>query len=102
MTKKKISIYSWLTGIIGVILMLLPTLALAGGEAATEIVVVADTRRLTGLNLYFANLYNESPLIFAIWSVGLTAAMGCILGFLMDFLMARTGLDLKSRKIIEH
>jgi hypothetical protein len=27
---------------------------------------------------------------------------GGILGFLMDFIMERSGLDLKSRKILEH
>jgi hypothetical protein len=27
---------------------------------------------------------------------------GAILGFLMDFIMERSGLDLKSRKILEH
>jgi hypothetical protein len=32
----------------------------------------------------------------------ITAVWGAILGFSMDFLMERSGLDLKSRKIIEH
>jgi hypothetical protein len=34
--------------------------------------------------------------------VVLTAVYGCFLGVLMDFLLSRTGLDLKSRKIVEH
>lgn len=74
----------------------------AAGEKATNLVVVADTRRLTGIMKYFANLYNTNTLLFAVWAVVLTALWGAILGFLMDFLMARTGLDLKSRKIVEH
>jgi hypothetical protein len=41
-------------------------------------------------------------LLFAVWAVVLTAAWGAILGVLMDFIMSRTGLDLKSRKIVEH
>ena len=79
-----------------------PALALAAGEKADNIVVVADTRRVSGFMKYLSNLYNTDIWMFAIWAVVLTAALGCILGFLMDFIMERTGLDLKSRKIIEH
>ncbi|TVM14586.1 hypothetical protein DPQ33_17105 [Oceanidesulfovibrio indonesiensis] len=86
-----------------VIQALLPGLLMAAGGPATDLVVVADTRRLdSGILLYFADLYNTNPTLMAIWAVVLTAAYGCFLGFLMDFLMARTGLDLKSRKIVEH
>jgi len=82
--------------------VLAPDWVLAAGEKATNLVVVADTRRLSGIMKYFANLYNTNTLLFAIWAVVLTALWGGILGFLMDFIMARTGLDLKSRKIVEH
>ena len=51
---------------------------------------------------YFANLYNTNTVLFAVWATALTAAYGCFLGLIMDFFMERTGLDLKSRKIIEH
>ncbi len=71
--------------------------------ADTPIVVVADTRRAAGgIEQYFSNLYNTNILLFAVWAVVLTAAWGCILGVLMDVIMSRTGLDLKSRKIVEH
>ena len=79
-----------------------PSYALAGGEKANHLVVVADTRRVTGFLKYLSNLYNTDIWMFAIWAVVLTAVMGCALGFIMDFIMERTGLDLKSRKIIEH
>ncbi len=82
--------------------LLLPGWVLASGEKSGNLVVVADTRRVTGLMHYFADLYNTNLVLFAVWTVVLTAAMGCTLGFLMDFIMSRTGLDLKSRKIIEH
>jgi len=82
--------------------MMLPATAWAAGEKATNIVVVADTRRVTGILKYFSNLYNTDVVMSAVWSVVLTVAIGCLLGFLMDFIMERTGLDLKSRKIIEH
>ena len=95
------SIHRW-TGIGSALWLLLPSLVLASGDKATNIVVVADTRRVTGVMHYFANLYNTDIVMFAVWTVVLTVAMGCTLGFLMDFIMSRTGLDLKSRKIIEH
>lgn len=82
---------------------MIPSSLWAGGEAATDIVVVADTRMLDGgINHYFANLYNTDMLLFAIWAVVLTAGYGCFLGLVMDKLMSKTGLDLRSRKIIEH
>ena len=84
-------------------LLLLPGMALASGEAAPPLVVVADTRVLdSGIMLYFANLYNTDTVLFAVWAAALTACYGAILGFIMDKLMGLTGLDLKSRKIVEH
>ncbi|MFK4764336.1 DVU0150 family protein [Desulfobaculum sp. SPO524] len=77
--------------------------AIAGGGAANDLVVVADTRVISSDILrYFADLYNTNILLFAIWAVVLTAAMGCILGFIMDRVMQHTGIDLSSRKIVEH
>jgi hypothetical protein len=91
-----------LIGVLTSILVWIPAVVWAGGPKAAELVVVADTRRLTGVQHYFANLYNENILLFAIWAVILTAALGSGLGFLMDVIMEHTGLDLKSRKIVEH
>ncbi|MEG6549903.1 DVU0150 family protein [Desulfocurvibacter africanus] len=85
-------------------MLLLPALAhAAGGGGASELVVVADTRVLTvGYMRYFADLYNNNVVLFAVWATVLTAIYGAFLGFLMDFFMSRTGLDLSKRKIIEH
>jgi phage shock protein PspC (stress-responsive transcriptional regulator) len=80
----------------------IPSLAWASGEAASNLVVVADTRRVSGILKYIANVYNTDPWLFAVWAVVITAVWGAILGFLMDFIMERSGLDLKSRKILEH
>ncbi len=55
---------------------LAPDWVLAAGEKATNLVVVADTRRLSGIMKYFANLYNTNTLLFAIWAVVLTALWG--------------------------
>ena len=75
----------------------------AGGGEVNEIIVVADTRVVkSGVLKYFADTYNSNIVVFATWSVVLTAVYGVILGVVMDLIMSRTGLDLKSRKIVEH
>jgi phage shock protein PspC (stress-responsive transcriptional regulator) len=84
------------------IYLCIPNLARASGEAATNLVVVADTRRVSGVLKYIADTYNTDPWLFAVWAVVITAVWGGILGFVMDFIMERSGLDLKSRKILEH
>ncbi len=64
--------------IAGVILgFILPGVALAGGDKASELIVVADTRVLTEGGYYTQFMHYMA-------------------------IMARTGLDLKSRKILEH
>jgi len=97
----KRSLYRLMTTVLSCVL-LWPSFALAAGDKASNIVVVADTRRVTGFLKYLSNLYNTDIWMFAIWAVILTVVLGCALGFLMDFIMERTGLDLRSRKIIEH
>lgn len=84
--------------------LLIPSAALAAGGGKVEmLVVVADTRMVhSPITLWFLNVYNTSPTLFGILCVVLTAAFGCTLGFAADFLMARSGLDLTSRKLIEH
>lgn len=87
-----------------ILIILGPGLAwAAGGGEVSEIVVVADTRVVkNGVLKYFADTYNSNLVVFAIWCVVLTAVYGAILGVVMDLIMSRTGLDLKSRKIVEH
>ncbi len=72
---------------------LLPGLAHAA-EGGGDLVVVADTRVLSGFSLYLASIYNEDPWMFAIWAVVFTALLGGSLGVLMDVIMSRVGLDL--------
>jgi hypothetical protein len=85
------------------ILLLAPGLLWAAGGGASELVVVADTRVVSNSFLrYVADLYNTNVTLFATWAVVLTAMTGAVLGSLMDFIMKRTGIDLSSRKIVEH
>ncbi|WP_027176826.1 DVU0150 family protein [Desulfovibrio aminophilus] len=85
------------------LLAVLPQLVWAAGGGASELVVVADTRVVKNVVLhYFADLYNMNMLLNAIWAVVLTAGYGGFLGFLMDFIISRCGLDLTKRSIVEH
>ena len=94
----------WGLTICQAILALLPGAAwAAGGGDVAEIVVVADIRKLTGLNRYFADLYNTDLLMFAVWATFLTSALGAVLGLVMDFVMSRIGIDLsKGAGHVEH
>lgn len=97
------SIITKLLALVTMAYLLVPeVLWAAGGGGDAPIVVVADTRVVHGVLHYFSNLYNTNLLLFAIWAVVLTAAYGGFLGLIMDKLMGLTGLDLKSRKIVEH
>jgi len=90
-------------GLITALLSLLPAWAWAAGGKATDLVVVADTRALHGLNLYLATLYNQNMWLFATWAVVLTTVLGVLLGVIMDLIMSRIGLDLgKSAGHVEH
>lgn len=82
--------------------ILMPGIALAGGEKAAPIVIVADTRHLDGMLLWWANLYNESHLYFTIVTVLLIPSIGVIFGVIADFVMKHIGIDLKSRELAEH
>ncbi|MBM3746730.1 MAG: hypothetical protein FJW34_13120 [Acidobacteria bacterium] len=82
--------------------LLTVTPALAAGEKADAIVIVADSRRFTGWRAWWTNLYNESHLYFAIATVILIPLVGALLGVLADLVMARIGINLRSRELAEH
>ena len=82
-------------------LMAQPAFA-AGGGGAAPIVIVADSRKLTGIMAWWANLYNESHVYFTILTVILIPVIGTIFGLLADFVMHHIGIDLKSRELAEH
>ena len=71
-------------------------------ESATAMVIVADSRKLTGIRAWWANIYNESLLSFALLTILLIPLAGIILGTLADQLMSLIGIDLKSRVLREH
>jgi hypothetical protein len=83
-------------------ILLLPEIALAAGPKAAPLVVVADTRKFSGWEAWWTNLYNESHLYFALLTVIIIPVVGLIFGLLADVIMGHIGLDLKHRDLAEH
>jgi len=92
------SIMAWM----GMLTLLLPELVLAAAEKVAPMVIVADTRKLTGWEAWWANLYNESHVYFTIVTVISIPVIGLIFGILADLVMKRIGIDLSSRELAEH
>jgi hypothetical protein len=76
--------------------------ALAAGGGGAPIVMVADSRKLTGIMAWWANLYNESHFYFTLLTIILIPLIGVIFGVLADIIMHFVGIDLKSRDLAEH
>lgn len=92
------SIMAWL----GVLTLLLPEWVLAAAEKVSPMVIVADTRKLTGWEAWWANLYNESHVYFTIVTVISIPVIGLLFGILADLVMKNIGIDLSSRELSEH
>ena len=85
------------------ICLALPELVLAaGGGKIDNIVIVADTRKFTGWEAWWTNLYNESHLYFALLTMALIPTIGVLFGLLADYLMNFIGIDLKTRGNVGH
>ena len=91
-----------LTGLAVMIYLLLPEMAAAAGPAAAPLVIVADTRKFTGWEAWWTNLYNESHLYFALLTVAIIPIVGLIFGLLADVVMKWIGIDLTHRDLAEH
>lgn len=91
-----------LSSVITMVFLILANTVLAAGEKASLLVIVADTRKLSGWEAWFANLYNESHLYFTIVTVVSIPVIGVLLGLLADLIMSKIGIDLKSRELSEH
>jgi hypothetical protein len=76
--------------------------ALAAGGGGQPIVLVADSRKLSGIMAWWANLYNESHFYFTVLTIIVIPLVGVIFGVLADIVMHFVGIDLKSRDLAEH
>ncbi len=84
------------------LVLLSPCLALAAGGGGAPIVIVADTRKLSGILAWWANLYNESHFQFMILTVIIIPVTGVVFGVLADIIMSHIGIDLKSKNLPGH
>ncbi len=92
-----------IASLLSLISLVLPGLAAAaGGGGAAPIVLVADTRKLSGIMAWWANMYNESHIQFTLLTVLIIPVIGVIFGVLADIIMTHIGIDLKSRDLAEH
>lgn len=84
-------------------LLLLPAVAqAAGGGGMPQVVIVSDTRDLTGIMAWWGDLYNHSHMYFTILTIIIIPVTGVIFGTLADLIMSNIGIDLKSRELAEH
>jgi len=96
-------VYLGLCALVAATVALIPDVVLAAGGGAEMLVVVADKRMVDSeITKYFLDVYNVNPFLMGVWCTILTAALGVSLGFITDQIMKRTGIDLTSRKIVEH
>ena len=91
-----------ITALVIMAFWLLPGITMAAGEKAAPIVIVADTRNVSGVMAWWGNLYNESHVYFTILTVVLIPVIGVIFGLIADVVMNHIGIDLKSRELAEH
>jgi hypothetical protein len=85
--------------------MRVPALLLAAGtvaRAAEHVVLVADTRRFSGWEAQWTNLYNESRFWFAAATIVTVPALSLAMGKLTGLVLSRLGINLKSRVLAEH
>jgi hypothetical protein len=95
-------LWAKITGLTIMLIVALPQIVMAAGDKAPPIVIVADTRKFTGWEAWFTNLYNESHIYFALLTIAIIPTVGVCLGLLADLIMTRIGIDLHSRELAEH
>lgn len=96
-------IYAIWPAVVALVLLFVPELVMAAGGKAEMLIVVADNRTVDwSVSKWWINLYNVDPFMYGLWCTIFTAFLGVTLGFITDRLMGLTGLDLTSRKIVEH
>ena len=98
-------LHKWWVKLTGLVIMaglLLPEIALAAAKKAAPLVVVADTRKFSGWEAWWTNLYNDSHFYFTLITVVTIPLVGLIFGLLADVVMNWIGLDLKHRDLAEH
>ncbi|MCX8147579.1 MAG: hypothetical protein N3D84_03870 [Candidatus Woesearchaeota archaeon] len=95
--KKLISLMASIVGII----MIIPAVAMAK-EKVGWLVVVAYTKDVKGLTLWWATLYKENMFLFTILTGCIVPVLGIFLGWVGDWAIRLTGIDVTKRELAEH
>lgn len=82
--------------------MLLLPVQLVAAESSDAAVIVADSRKFSGWQAWWANVYNESHFWFALITIVILPTTALLLGRLTGWLMAHLGINLRSRELAEH
>lgn len=86
--------------IFNVILLSLPSaLVWAAAEKAEALEKKVNLANLSGINLFFANWYNDNMWVYAIIVTVLMGAVGGIIAFVTDIFLKMVGMDVSK---IEH
>ncbi|MGA2989780.1 MAG: DVU0150 family protein [Candidatus Korobacteraceae bacterium] len=94
---------SWKLLVVVAVLLLVPAQVFAaGGGSISPMVLVADTRKFSGLEAWWGNLYNEGHLMFTLVTCLVIPCFGVLLGLIADRAMALLGIDLRKRVLAEH
>lgn len=64
-----------------------------GGKDVTAISKKIDTKDLSGVNLWIADLYNNNRVMYAVVVTLVMAALGSILAFGTDLVLKRFGMN---------
>ncbi len=76
--------------------------AIAAEHGGQPIVLVVDSRNLSGWMAWWANVYNESHWYFTLLTIITIPVLGLLMGKLTGFVLARMGVNVKSRVLAEH
>lgn len=64
-----------------------------GGKEETALNVVIDTKDLSGINLWIAEMYNNDRTLYAIVVTLVMAALGSIMAFGTDLILKKFGMN---------
>ena len=64
-----------------------------GGKEVTSLQNNVSTENLSGINLFIANLYNSSKILYAVFVTTVMAVLGTLMAFGMEFILKIFGMD---------
>ena len=79
--------------ILNFLLLGAPTLVWAAAEKAEALEKKVSIANLSGINLFFANWYNDNMWVYAIIVTVIMGAVGGIIAFVTDIFLKRAGLE---------